>query len=156
MAEGWFREDLYYRLNVFPIPPAAAPRAARGHPLLVWSIINAARARSGGTSTRVLRRGHAGGLQSYDWPGNVRELENVIERALILSTGPTLRVEEFAGGVSIPRAQSRSILSSPPRTLDEVDREAHPSRTRALRVRVNGEGMPPRGWACTPTRSAPA
>jgi transcriptional regulator with GAF, ATPase, and Fis domain len=139
MAEGWFREDLYYRLNVFPIrlPPLRERR--EDIPLLVWSIINRrqdeVRRHIDEVPARDMRA-----LQSYDWPGNVRELENVIERALILSTGPTLRVEEFAGGASIPRAADQSILSSPPRTLDAVDREHIRAVLERCGWRVNGEG----------------
>jgi len=139
MAEGRFREDLYYRLNVFPIrlPPLRERRD--DVPLLVWSIINRRQGELGRhideVPTRVMRA-----LQAYDWPGNVRELENLVERALILSSGPTLRVEEFAGGVRLPRAAEPPSAPSPLRTLDDVEREHIRTVLERSGWRVNGEG----------------
>src|SRR5262245_36912358 len=91
VQEKRFREDLYYRLNVFPVrlPPL---RERQGDvPLLVHFLVNKFAPRVGqrldGVSPATMRR-----LQEYAWPGNVRELENVLERAVILATGPTLEV----------------------------------------------------------------
>jgi PAS domain S-box-containing protein len=86
-----FREDLYYRLNVFPIrlPPLRERRD--DIPLLVHFLVNKFAPRIGrrldGVSRETMQR-----LQEYPWPGNVRELENVLERAVILATAPTLEV----------------------------------------------------------------
>jgi transcriptional regulator with GAF, ATPase, and Fis domain len=86
-----FREDLYYRLNVFPIrlPPLRERRD--DIPLLVHYLVNKFALRIGkrldGVGLQTMQR-----LQGYPWPGNIRELENVLERALILTTGPTLEV----------------------------------------------------------------
>ncbi len=93
VAEGRWRADLYYRLKVFPIevPPL---RERRGDiPLLVWYFVTRKRATLGRAVTRIPDRTMTA-LERYDWPGNVRELENVIERALILSPGDTLVVDE--------------------------------------------------------------
>ncbi len=93
MHDGKFRPDLYYRLSVFPIelPPLRDRR--EDIPLLVWHVINVIQHRLGKHITRVpddaMDR-----LGQYDWPGNVRELQNVIERAMILSSGDTLTLSE--------------------------------------------------------------
>jgi formate hydrogenlyase transcriptional activator len=91
IAEKQFRSDLYYRLNVFPIsiPPL---RERRGDiPLLVRRFVQqAARRMNKAIDTIPCETMHQ--LAQYHWPGNIRELENVIERAVILSPGPVLRV----------------------------------------------------------------
>ena len=92
VREAKFREDLYYRLNVFPVtvPPL---RARDGDiPLLVWAFVREFAKAQNKTIEQIPRRS-MDALQRYAWPGNVRELRNVIERAMILSSGPTLQVE---------------------------------------------------------------
>src|SRR5215471_360836 len=89
VADGEFRADLFYRLNVFPIrlPPLRERR--EDIPALVWSIIR----RRQGALRRHITTVPAEAiktLQQHSWPGNIRELENVVERALIHSTGDTL------------------------------------------------------------------
>ena len=87
IAAGTFREDLYYRLNVFPIVlPPLRERAA--DIALLGDHFVAKYARSFGKAIRGLDAGAKAALVGYSWPGNVRELENVIERALILARGP--------------------------------------------------------------------
>jgi transcriptional regulator with GAF, ATPase, and Fis domain len=93
LAEGRWRADLYYRLNVFPIEVPPLRDRREDIPLLVWFFVTRKRALLGRSVTRVPDRTMAA-LERYDWPGNVRELENVIERALILSLGETLLVDE--------------------------------------------------------------
>ena len=92
IREGKFREDLFYRLNVFPIalPPL---RDREGDvPLLVHFLVARFAARVG---VRIESVGKATmeRLNRYSWPGNIRELENVLERAVILSNGPTLEID---------------------------------------------------------------
>ena len=92
IREGKFREDLFYRLNVFPIalPPL---RDREGDvPLLVHLLVTRFAARVG---VRIESVGKATleRLNRYSWPGNIRELENVLERAVILSNGPTLEID---------------------------------------------------------------
>src|SRR5262249_33024427 len=86
-----FREDLYYRLNVFPIRLPPLRERLDDIPLLVHFLVNKCALRVGkrldGVGIETMRR-----LQDYPWPGNVRELENVVERAVILATGSTLEV----------------------------------------------------------------
>ena len=87
-----FREDLFYRLNIFPIsiPPLRARR--EDIPLLVWTFINEFSAKMNKKITSISARTMKS-LQSYYWPGNVRELRNIIERAMILAKGPRLTIE---------------------------------------------------------------
>lgn len=91
VKEKTFREDLYFRLNVFPlnVPPLRERRD--DIPLLVQFLVAKFTARIGKKFTSIsaasLKR-----LQDYSWPGNIRELENILERALILSPGPVLEV----------------------------------------------------------------
>jgi transcriptional regulator with GAF, ATPase, and Fis domain len=92
VREGKFRNDLYYRLNVFPIrlPPLRERR--EDIPLLVWAFVKEL-APAMGKTIESISRVALEALQRYDWPGNVRELRNVIERALIICTGPVLHAE---------------------------------------------------------------
>lgn len=92
LAEGDLRQDLFFRLNVFPIhvPPLRERRDDIS--LLVWHLINMHQPRVGRRIESVPHDVMAS-LRAYDWPGNVRELQNVIERALILSTGSELRLD---------------------------------------------------------------
>lgn len=92
VAERNFREDLYYRLNVFPLTTPPLRDRIDDVPLLVHFLINKYAMKIGkkvsGISVPSMQR-----LQSYRWPGNIRELENVIERAIILADGDTLDIE---------------------------------------------------------------
>jgi DNA-binding NtrC family response regulator len=94
IAAGTFREDLYYRLNVFPIvlPPL---RERAGDIALLGEHFVGKYARSFGKAIRGLDAGARAALVGYAWPGNVRELENVIERALILARGPEVTVADL-------------------------------------------------------------
>jgi formate hydrogenlyase transcriptional activator len=93
VANGTFREDLYYRLNVFPLemPPLRARRA--DIPLLVEYFIDRY-ARKAGKNIRSVDKKTLDLLQSYDWPGNIRELQNIIERSVILSSGGVFSADE--------------------------------------------------------------
>jgi formate hydrogenlyase transcriptional activator len=93
VARGAFRSDLYYRLGVFPIEIPPLRERREDIPLLVWHFINKKQSNLGRSIERV-PADVMEALQAYVWPGNVRELENVIERALILSAGGTLSLDE--------------------------------------------------------------
>jgi transcriptional regulator with GAF, ATPase, and Fis domain len=92
VREGRFRADLYYRLNVFPLTIPPLRERSEDVPLLVWHFINAKQGVMGRTIKRVPDR-LMRGLETYSWPGNIRELENLVERALIVSSGPDLAVD---------------------------------------------------------------
>jgi transcriptional regulator with GAF, ATPase, and Fis domain len=92
VAEGRFREDLFYRLNVHPIRVPALRERREDIPLLVEYLIGRY-ARRMGKEIRKIDKKTMDHLQAYDWPGNIRELENVVERAVILSEGETFFVD---------------------------------------------------------------
>ena len=91
VAEQTFRQDLYYRLNVFPVMLPPLRERTEDIPLLARFLVDKFAGRIGkpidGVSDPSLRR-----LQTYRWPGNIRELENVIERAIILTDGPVVEI----------------------------------------------------------------
>ncbi len=94
VAQGLFREDLYFRLNVFPIRSAPLRERLEDIPLLVTHFLQATCQRFHKPELKIslaqIQR-----LQEYDWPGNIRELENRIERQVILSQGDKLNLTEF-------------------------------------------------------------
>jgi transcriptional regulator with GAF, ATPase, and Fis domain len=92
MRDGKFRADLYHRLSVFPIHVPPLRERREDIPLLVWAFVEVFSRRMGKTIDSIPRRTMEQ-LQQYSWPGNVRELSNVIERAVILTTGDSLLVE---------------------------------------------------------------
>src|ERR1700720_4007152 len=93
VAEGKFREDLLYRLNVVPIQMPALRERVADIPLLVEYFI-ARFGKRAGKKFRAIDKRFLKAFQAYGWPGNVRELQNVIERAVILSEDDTLAVDE--------------------------------------------------------------
>ena len=131
ISSGSFRSDLYYRLNVFPLEvPSLRERRSDIPQLAMFFLSRYSRAlgkRIEGISEAATER-----LKSYCWPGNVRELQNVIERALILSRGPTLDLENDLISLSTsavlperaPEAAELGLSTepSPLRTLEEVER----------------------------------
>ncbi len=135
VADGRFRSDLFYRLNVFPIEMPALRDRKDDIPILVEYFASRHGARLGRKFARVDRR-TMGRLFAYSWPGNVRELENVIERAAILSEGEKLSVEEasFGAGTQDPRG---STLTG---TLREQEKQAIEAALAQSRGRVSGSG----------------
>ena len=91
MAEKQFRSDLYYRLNVFPIEIPPLRERSEDIPLLVRHFVQQFAGRIGRTIGTIPAE-TMDALAEYAWPGNIRELQNLIERAVILSTGPVLQV----------------------------------------------------------------
>src|SRR5215831_13893637 len=110
IREGKLREDLYYRLNVFPIAQPPLRDRAGDVPLLVHFLVARFAARVG---LRIDSVGKATmeRLSRYSWPGNIRELENVLERAVILSNGPTLEIDQE---VFASAAAARAANAGPP------------------------------------------
>ena len=97
VESGGFREDLYYRLNVFPIRvPALRERA--GDVELLARHLMAVAARKVGKSFSGIAPGSLASLVGYSWPGNVREMQNVIDRAAILSNGSQLEIQDSLDG----------------------------------------------------------
>jgi formate hydrogenlyase transcriptional activator len=92
VRNGGFREDLYYRLNVFPV--SVPPLRDRGEdiPRLVWHFVKEFEKRMGKTIERIPEK-YMKAFQRHSWPGNVRELRNLVERAMVLTKGSVLHVE---------------------------------------------------------------
>jgi chemotaxis protein methyltransferase CheR len=113
---GWgrFREDLWYRLNIFPITMPPLRDRLDDIPLLVDFYVKRISKRMG-KSIEITPKSVMNALQNYHWPGNVRELENVLERGVINSSGPKLRlVDEL-------KTQKKD-LSTKPKNLEAVER----------------------------------
>jgi transcriptional regulator with GAF, ATPase, and Fis domain len=92
VSEGTFREDLYYRLNVFPIHVPPLRERIEDVPLLVQKMVDEFKD-SMGKNIKWISQKSMDTMIKYSWPGNIRELRNIIERAMIMATGPTLQVE---------------------------------------------------------------
>ena len=122
---GRFREDLYFRLNVFPIhvPPLRERKDDIG-PLAEHCMAQSSQRM--GIAQPQLTPAHIRTLESYDWPGNVRELQNVIDRTLILSRGGELRFDRVLGGqhaaqLSTPQGRAE-FLDSADLSLEDLKR----------------------------------
>ena len=117
VADGSFRRDLYYRLNVFPIVVPPLRERREDIPQLVWAFVNEFCGRIGKSVTAIPKKTMQA-LEEHPWPGNVRELRNVIERAMILCQGSTLHVtlpepnfpEQTDGEATLDDVQRRRIL----------------------------------------------
>jgi formate hydrogenlyase transcriptional activator len=130
VAAGAFRSDLYYRLNVYPIDLPPLRERMGDIPLLTWAFVGEFAARMG-KRIDTIPQSAMEALGQYPWPGNVRELRNVIERSMIRTSGPALRVE-------IPSVPGQG--SSESKTLAEVDREHIVGVLEAVNWRVSGMG----------------
>ncbi len=95
VREGRFREDLYYRLNVFPISIPALRKRKEDIPVLVRAFVERFSVEQRLPAALGISRGAMALLTAYDWPGNIRQLENVIFRAVVLAEGPELTVRDF-------------------------------------------------------------
>ena len=115
VRQGRFREDLWYRLNIFPITMPPLRARPEDIALLVTFFVEKITKRLGKT-IEVIPTGVMEALQKYHWPGNVRELENVLERAVINSSGPKLHL---ADELRKPFKDS----AAPPQTLETLERE---------------------------------
>ncbi|MDS4043042.1 MAG: sigma 54-interacting transcriptional regulator [Candidatus Competibacter sp.] len=141
VAEGRFREDLYYRLNVFPITAPPLRERCEDIPLLVWTFVDEF-SKAMGKSVEAITKTNLRALQQYDWPGNVRELRNTIERALILASGPTLRIDP-PGAVASPISPHLATLAEAERGHIERVLEFTHWRIRGTGGAAEILGLPP-------------
>jgi len=111
VRQGRFREDLYYRLNVFPITVPPLRHRPGDIPLLV-SATMAELSETMGVSVDMVRDKDMAELVRYTWPGNVRELRNLVERALIVSTGRTLAIPSLTATASAAGRQPLRIVET--------------------------------------------
>ena len=116
IEEKQFREDLYYRLNVFPLSLPPLRERPGDTALLVRHFIEKYSKKLGKEIDTMPQKVMAA-LQAYDWPGNVRELENIIERALILARGATLRLDDL-----LINSRKSTTPTAPAGTLKDVER----------------------------------
>ncbi|MEI9479322.1 MAG: helix-turn-helix domain-containing protein, partial [Deltaproteobacteria bacterium] len=112
--KGRFRQDLYYRLNVFPITVPPLRQRKEDIPLMVQAFVERY-ARKLGKQITSIQKETMKALQDYPWPGNIRELESIIERAVILCPGPVLQLADKLETSSLP-------FSSTVKTLKEMER----------------------------------
>ena len=112
IADGSFREDLFYRLNVFPIRVPALRERAEDIPALVWRFVDEYSAAYGKRIAAIPEQNMTA-LRHYSWPGNIRELRNAVERAMILATRPELTIP-------VPNAASQAANNST--RLDDVQK----------------------------------
>jgi PAS domain S-box-containing protein len=133
IVQGDFREDLFYRLSVFPVD--VPPLRERGEDIVqLAQYFLEQTCNDFGRDSLTLTRAQTANLRAYDWPGNVRELKNVIERAVILSTGKVLRLDLSMPGLKVDSHEMAVTAANNDEVLTETDmREFQKSNTiRAL------------------------
>ena len=128
VEDGRFRQDLFYRLNVFPIVVPSLSERSEDIPLLVRAFVRTFNQKMG-KQVRTIPKSTMEVLKAYSWPGNVRELRNIIERAMIMSTGKTLAVQLPAKASPEPGVE---------RTLDDIMRREILAVLTETRWRVAG------------------
>ena len=131
IAENTFREDLFYRLNVFPIRVPPLRERPEDIPLLVWRFVDEF-AKSFGKRIDGIARENMAALQQYAWPGNIRELRNVVERAMIVATGPQLTIALPTASGSTGRKCSEKLA--------DVQREHIRGVLESTQWRIRGAG----------------
>ncbi len=130
VADGAFREDLYYRLNVFAIRVPPLRERPEDIPALVWTFVDQC-ARALGKRIETISKEQMLALQRYPWPGNVRELRNAVERAVIVSDSPRLFIEP-------PRATRTRLKRT--MKLEDVEREHILTVLESTGWRIRGSG----------------
>jgi len=130
VRKGRFRQDLYYRLNVFPITVPPLRQRKEDIPLLVQAFIERY-ARKLGKEVTSIPKETMKALQDYPWPGNIRELENVLERAVILCPGPVLQLADKLDVSTLP-------FPSVVKTLEETERNQILKILSDTRWRIEG------------------
>jgi transcriptional regulator with GAF, ATPase, and Fis domain len=135
---GRFRQDLWYRLNVFPITVPPLRQRPEDIPLLARHFVEK-HCRRLGRPVLEISVGAVEELKGHDWPGNVRELESVLERAVITSTGAALRISDLAERPA-RGASAATDDRSDPRTLEENERDHIVATLERTSWRIAGEG----------------
>jgi len=130
VRKGRFRQDLYYRLNVFPITVPPLRQRTEDIPLMVQAFVERY-CRKLGKQITSIQKETMRMLQDYPWPGNVRELESIIERAVILCPGPVFQLADKL-------ETSSPSLSSAVRTLEEAERNQITKILSETRWRIEG------------------
>jgi transcriptional regulator with GAF, ATPase, and Fis domain len=156
VANGTFRQDLFYRLHVFPIEVPPLRERKDDLQLLVEYFVQRYGVKAG-KDIHSIDKKTLNLLQSYDWPGNIRELQNVIERSVILTSGDVFHIDElWLSKKSVSPARAAKASSSATGEIDKGQVEARSEREiieaalAATRGRVSGPsgaaaklGIPP-------------
>jgi len=127
VAEGTFREDLYYRINIFPIRMPALRERRDDIPALAFHFLQEFKTELG-KDVNEISEGAMAALVNYDWPGNVRELENAIHRAMILASGKVIRRAYLANIIEAPGVADLEA----PRTSEELKRLKKIAREKSV------------------------
>jgi PAS domain S-box-containing protein len=144
VAAGMFRQDLFYRLNVFPIQIPPLRERADDLPLLVEYLIDRY-SKKAGKKIKTIKKSCLEVFQAYDWPGNIRELQNVVERAVLLCEGDVFSVDE-----TWLKQSARQDLRAPtefPRKLTRLDAEQERQLIEAALAESRGRISGPSGAA---------
>jgi formate hydrogenlyase transcriptional activator len=130
VKKGTFRKDLYYRLAVFPITVPPLRERVEDIPMLVWAFVEEFCKKLGKQIHKIAKHDMEV-LQQYAWPGNIRELRNIIEHAVIISSGATLQIQ-------LPKQDSKDLSWA--KTLTEVETRHIKDVLRHTGGRIKGEG----------------
>jgi transcriptional regulator with GAF, ATPase, and Fis domain len=141
IGNGTFREDLFYRLNVFPIVVPPLRERVEDIPLLVWRFVDEF-AQAFGKPIGEIPKENMLALQRYAWPGNVRELRNLVERAMIGATSGRLTI-----GVPAATASTAKLSTN----LADVEREHIRTVLELCGWRIRGSGGAADRLALRPT-----
>jgi transcriptional regulator with GAF, ATPase, and Fis domain len=138
---GRFRQDLFYRLSVFPVEVPALRKRKEDIPLLAEHFLKAS-SRKVGRPKPALTLAGVQRLQQYDWPGNVRELQHVIERAVITSTGGRLNIElpSQAKAARSPEAASANPVVRTDAQIRQIEADNIRAALKAANGKVSGSG----------------
>jgi transcriptional regulator with GAF, ATPase, and Fis domain len=138
VRQGRFREDLYFRLNVFPVETVPLRDRRKDIPLLAQHFL-ASESKSFKSDLR-LSEGDVRRLMQYDWPGNVRELQNVIERAAILAQNGRLRIDLpiQQGGTELPVASRRPKNGAPQVIMTDDEMREHERNNILAALKASG------------------
>jgi DNA-binding NtrC family response regulator len=127
---GTFREDLYYRLNVFPIETPPLRNRQEDIPLLVWAFVRKLSDKMG-KKIQQIQKSSMDALQLYGWPGNVRELQNIVEQSLIKTDGDTLSIR-------LPGDSGLATVCL--MTLEQVERDHISKVLKVTQSQIKGPG----------------
>ena len=138
VKQGRFREDLYFRLNVFPVETVPLRDRREDIPLLAQHFLSS-KSKSFKSDLR-LSEGDVRRLMQYDWPGNVRELQNVIERAAILAQNGRLRIDLpiQQGGTELPAASRRPKNGAPQAIMTDDEMREHERNNILAALKASG------------------
>ena len=142
VAAGTFREDLFYRLNVFPIEIPSLRERVDDIPLLVEYFIDRY-AKKAGKKIKTITKKTLDLFRGYDWPGNIRELQNVVERAVIVSDGEMFSVDEKW----LKRDSSRHS-HGPDKAAGSLSRDADRERALIEAALAESGGQDSRSFRC--------